>query len=297
VVVATIARNHSGDIYMSQRNPMNERYQGDGPGGKTRKSATSLKPKLQAASSVHIEAKPTNRQERKAAAKRREAELRRKEEERARKAEEREQKAMIAAGMVPPVPKKPSLLDRLFPKRPAAPAGSQGTGVSASQTQSSARRSAFPTSKRYKDLRKVYWVLLISGVTFVIITFIVQMNYNERMDIWGVTMAIAYASIIAALILDFSKIRPLVKAHQAEMRGATGKSSPKQIKHAEEAAERARQIEEFNKRKKQARAQKRRELLGLAPKSDAGDEPSDELDGESDGESDGEPDNATDTTV
>jgi hypothetical protein len=39
---------------MAQRNPMNDRYQGDGPGGQTRKSAARAKPVTQAASSVHI---------------------------------------------------------------------------------------------------------------------------------------------------------------------------------------------------------------------------------------------------
>lgn len=39
---------------MSQRNPMNERYQQEGRMGKTRKSAASAKPATKAAASVHI---------------------------------------------------------------------------------------------------------------------------------------------------------------------------------------------------------------------------------------------------
>ena len=39
---------------MSQRNPMNERYQSEQPKGQTRKSAASLKPKNKAASSVRV---------------------------------------------------------------------------------------------------------------------------------------------------------------------------------------------------------------------------------------------------
>lgn len=38
---------------MSQRNPMNDRYQNDIP-GQTKKSAASLKPKSKAASSVYV---------------------------------------------------------------------------------------------------------------------------------------------------------------------------------------------------------------------------------------------------
>jgi uncharacterized membrane protein YcjF (UPF0283 family) len=39
---------------MSQRNPMNDRYQTDEPHGSTRKSAASAKPKMKAAASVYI---------------------------------------------------------------------------------------------------------------------------------------------------------------------------------------------------------------------------------------------------
>ena len=41
-------------IHMSTRNPMNDRYQTDGPKGQTKKSASSLKPKSKAASSVYV---------------------------------------------------------------------------------------------------------------------------------------------------------------------------------------------------------------------------------------------------
>lgn len=48
---------------MSQRNPMNDRYQTDEHQGKTRKSAASAKPKSKAASTVHIQStsKPKKR--------------------------------------------------------------------------------------------------------------------------------------------------------------------------------------------------------------------------------------------
>ena len=42
---------------MSQRNPMNERYQTDEHSGKTRKSAASMKPKTKAAATVHVPSK------------------------------------------------------------------------------------------------------------------------------------------------------------------------------------------------------------------------------------------------
>jgi uncharacterized membrane protein len=267
---------------MSQRNPMNERYQGEGPGGKTKKSAAKLKPKTAAASSVHIEAKPTTRQERKAASRRREAEERRKAEERARKAQERERKARIAAGEELPEPKKPGLLDKLFPKKNAIVPGGTPRAASATAAGSSAartgstgaasttRQSAFPTTKRYKDLRRIYWILLGIGVVFVAMSFIFQMNYYDRVEVWGVPMGLAYVMIIGAIIFDFVKVKPLVKAHQKQISGGSGRKSPKQLKHEQEAAERARQIEEFNKAKKQARRFSPRQVLERLPKRGSG---------------------------
>ena len=41
--------------FMSQRNPLNDRYQQEGRKGTTRKSAASAKPKAKAAESVHIQ--------------------------------------------------------------------------------------------------------------------------------------------------------------------------------------------------------------------------------------------------
>ena len=51
---------------MSQRNPMNERYQGEAPKGQTKKSASSMKPKTKAASSVYVRPAEKTPQEKKA---------------------------------------------------------------------------------------------------------------------------------------------------------------------------------------------------------------------------------------
>lgn len=65
---------------MSQRNPMNERYQNDERSGKTRKSAASAKPKKEAAGTVVMKTSRKTPKERKAEQK----EARRKEQERQR---------------------------------------------------------------------------------------------------------------------------------------------------------------------------------------------------------------------
>ena len=51
---------------MTQRNPMNDRYQSDTPKGQTKRSASSLKPKTKAASSVYIRSNEKTPQEKKA---------------------------------------------------------------------------------------------------------------------------------------------------------------------------------------------------------------------------------------
>ena len=66
---------------MSTRNPMNDRYQTDGPKGQTKRSASSLKPKSKAASSVYVKSTQKTPQEKKAAqkaARQKQAELDRK---------------------------------------------------------------------------------------------------------------------------------------------------------------------------------------------------------------------------
>lgn len=54
---------------MSQRNPMNERYTTDEHKGQTRKSAAAAKPKMKAASSVHIQSTEKSPRQKKAEAK------------------------------------------------------------------------------------------------------------------------------------------------------------------------------------------------------------------------------------
>ncbi|MCL2757490.1 MAG: hypothetical protein FWD43_05380, partial [Coriobacteriia bacterium] len=102
---------------MAQRNPMNDRYQGEGPAGKSRKSAASAKPKAEAAASVFIEKKPETPRERKAAQKRRAAEKQRKEQERLRRTKEKERAARIAAGLEVEPEKKKSFLESLISPR------------------------------------------------------------------------------------------------------------------------------------------------------------------------------------
>jgi len=227
---------------MAQRNPMNQRYQGDGPGGKTKKSAASVKPAVEAASSVHIRNKPTTPQEKRAAAKSREKEARRKAEERAQRAAEKAKAAAAEAGeageptaantkakaVVAAAPENKSFFGKLFGPAPN-----------------------MPDSPEYKRFRKRYWLLLLGGMIAIVISLVLQMS---SLDIFYIPMGLAYAFIILAFYTDFRKVKPLIKAHQQQGSGAS--LSPKQVKHQQEAAERAAQIEAARQAQKAAKRKK-----------------------------------------
>jgi hypothetical protein len=206
---------------------MNERYQGDGPGGQTRKSAARAKPVSQAASSVHIPKKPQTAAEKRTARKAREKEAEAKAAERARKQAERAKEAGTTQSAPPPARKG------FFEKLIAPPPN-------------------MPSSEEYRKWRRVYWVLLGIGIFTVVIAFIAQSASPEN---WMIFLTIAYIPIIAAFVVDFRKVRPLIKAHQAQ--GGASKS-PKQLKHEREAKERAEAIEAARKAARDAKRPPRR---------------------------------------
>lgn len=243
---------------MAQRNPMNDRYQGDGPQGKTRKSAAKLKPKTEAAASVHIEKKPQTKQERKAARKKRDAQLAKKEAERKRKAEEREKQARIDAGEEPAEPQKATMgskIKNIFigpPKNDASSAAKASSAQSAQQTPQQTRAmSKGPDTPEYKKLKRIYWVLMGVGIVAIAISFLINFTAPEFMDGWGMMlpMGVAYIAVIGAIILDYSKIRKMQREHNKQVVG--GKMSPKQLKHEQQKAEAAALLEEQKKAQKE----------------------------------------------
>ena len=156
---------------MSQRNPMNERYQGDKVKGQTKKSAASAKPKTKAASSVYIRSTKKTPQEKKAERK----------AERQRAAE----------------------LDRMYYN---------------------------PPTKEYKDLRRIWWFLLIAAIILTFVSFFGQTRLPQTFTL--ITLVAAYGCIIGALYVDFSKIRKVRRKYQEDMM----KRSNKAEKHAMEQA-------------------------------------------------------------
>lgn len=152
---------------MSQRNPMNERYQGEAPKGQTKKSASSMKPKTKAASSVYVRSAEKTPQEKKA--------IRREQRQKQRE------------------------LDSKYYN---------------------------PPTEEYKRLRRLWWVCLGGAIVLTALgMFIPQWLPNVPGIQWWCIMP-AYALIIVALWLDFSKIRKVRQAYQVEMM----KKHPKEIK-------------------------------------------------------------------
>ena len=151
---------------MSQRNPMNDRYQSEVK-GQTKKSAASAKPKSKAAASVYIKPSGHTPQEKKAI----------KKQQRAKQAE----------------------LDRMFYN---------------------------PPTERYKKLRRIWWFCLIAAIVLTVLGMVLPNLFPGVIwASWGCIIP-AYAFIIAAVWLDFSKIRKVRREYQMEMM----KKHPKQVK-------------------------------------------------------------------
>jgi hypothetical protein len=216
---------------------MNQRYQGDGPAGQTRKSAASAKPVTHAASSVHIKKKPQTDSEKRAARKQREKEEQAKRAERARKAREKAEalaaaEAEAEAGDVVPGAKKPAV----------AAKGEAPLVQKSFLAKMFAPNPNMPQTEEYKKWRKIYWILIAAGVVCIAISLFAGVLFpppeGSPMSTLGmVSLGGAYVVIIAAFAIDFSKVKPIVKKHQAS--NSNGNMTPKQRKHEQEARERA----------------------------------------------------------
>jgi hypothetical protein len=85
-----------------------------------------------------------------------------------------------------------------------------------------------------------------------------------------VFMAIAYVCIIAAIILDYAKIRKLVKKNAAV--GDSSKLTPKQLKHEQRQAEAAQRLEEAKKAQRQQKRAASKLPIYRKPATDIGTE-------------------------
>lgn len=182
---------------------MNERYQNEGPQGKTRKSAASAKPKSAAASSVYIKPKTKSKTDKKAA----------------RRAERQRQ----------------ADLDRKY---------------------------ANPPTEEYKRLRKIWWALLIGAIVCLALSFFMRDMLGE----FGfmIILVLSYVFIIAALWLEFSKMKKVRRAYQEKMESKKTKAQRAQERREKAEAKAAKaEAEKKYEESKAAEAEKKgKGLLG-----------------------------------
>lgn len=205
---------------MSQRNPMNDRYQREDRTGSSRKSAASMKPKTKAAASVRVQPKEKTKQQKKAE----------------KKAERQKQ----------------SELERKYYN---------------------------PPTQEYKRLKKIWWGLLIAAIIGVAVSFLGRSVLPEAVTY--VFLGLGYVCIIAALYVDFSKIRKARKKYQEEMESKKTKEMRAAEKRAKAAqkAEKAEAAEKYEAAKAaEAEKPKKRSLFGKKAEPKEGEGASKEAD-------------------
>ncbi|MCL2883423.1 MAG: hypothetical protein FWF30_03010 [Coriobacteriia bacterium] len=231
---------------MATRNPMNQRYQGEGPQGQTRKSASSIKPASEAASSVYIRTKPTTAAEKRAAEKARKKRLEEKSAERARRAELRVQKEKAAADLAraKELGVDVSELPVEKPQRPQ-PQPRKGGFFTSTNPMTVALKS----NPDYRKWQKVYWIMLGIGLACIVLSFALQFWFPGA-NYYLVTMVPAYVLVIGSLIVNWKKVKPHIKNYQ---QGVSVDRTPKQIKHEQEAQKQAAELETARRAAKQVR--------------------------------------------
>lgn len=143
--------------------------------------------------------------------------------------------------------------------------GDQGqSGKKQVEPQGSTRADYFnPPTEEYKRLRRIWWAMLIVAIAFTALSFVLNsMGLQGPLPI--VVLVIAYASIIAALYLDFVKIRKVRQKYADEMEHSKTKAAKRERKEREAqlAAERAEQ-ERIAAEKAAKKAEKKAARKGL----------------------------------
>jgi len=235
---------------MAQRNPMNQRYQGDGPSGQTRKSAASMKPATSAAASVKVKGKPSTSAEKKAAEKERMDKLQKKADERKRKAD-RARQALLQAELDEKKAKGEITVDE------AEQLLAEATEVKPQKkklfTTKSYPEGTLQADPEYRKWRRYYWFSMIAALLLIFVSISLILLFPERN--WMVVMIVSYAPVLVSIYINYSKIRPLSEYYQ---KGASGKLSPKQSKHDQAVKAQAAQLEAARKAEKAARSRNKR---------------------------------------
>lgn len=101
-----------------------------------------------------------------------------------------------------------------------------------------------PDTKRYKTLKRIWWALLITAIVCTALSWFLQSSVTPALTY--VMIGLAYVCIIAALILDFTKIRKERNEYAARMAGNKSKEA-RAAQKREKAEERAQRAEAAEK--------------------------------------------------
>jgi len=97
-----------------------------------------------------------------------------------------------------------------------------------------------PTDPKYKYWRRWWWVLLIAAIATTAISWIVRVQFGSDgvpLTLSYIMLGLAYAFIIAAIVVDFKMIRPIRKAwHYENTKGMSKKKLKEREKQEAEAA-------------------------------------------------------------
>ncbi|WP_255467217.1 hypothetical protein [Raoultibacter phocaeensis] len=88
----------------------------------------------------------------------------------------------------------------------------------ARQKQSQIDRKYYnPPTEQYKKLRRLWWILLVGAIAMTAFSWLSRSWFPNTEMVSFVALGLAYVLIIAALYIDFSKIRKVRRAYQEEM--------------------------------------------------------------------------------
>lgn len=85
---------------------------------------------------------------------------------------------------------------------------------------------------RFKKLRRIWWVLLVAAVIFTVLSW-TTLGANLPVFVNVATLVLAYASIIAALVMDFTVVRKCRNKHRDKVASMTRKQQERIITEAQ----------------------------------------------------------------
>ena len=106
----------------------------------------------------------------------------------------------------------------------------------ARQKQSQVDRKYYnPPTEQYKKLRRMWWILLVAAIAMTAFSWLSRSWFPNNEMVSFIALGLAYVLIIAALYVDFSKIRKETKEMRAIEKKAKAEQQKKTSGKGEEA--------------------------------------------------------------